>query len=86
MHRGAWWATVHGVAESDGTEHTFIIQIILGTLKTTSTSTVISRHLKNLPSEKKKKKRLLKVAMEIWKTQVYFAVHDGMPGKIGRRN
>ena len=57
MHRGAWWATVHGVAESDGTEHTFIIQIILGTLKTTSTSTVISRHLKNLPSEKKKKKK-----------------------------
>ena len=21
MHRGAWWATVHGVAESDMTEH-----------------------------------------------------------------
>ena len=55
MHRGAWWATVQGVAESDGTEHTFVIQIILGALKTTSTSTVIARHLKNLPSEKKKK-------------------------------
>ena len=85
MHRGAWWATVHGVAESDGTQHTFVIQIILGALKTTSTSTVIARHLKNLPSEKKKKS-LCKVAMEIKKTQAHSAVHDGMPGKIGRRN
>ena len=22
MHRGAWWATVHGVAESGTTKHT----------------------------------------------------------------
>ena len=75
-----------GCKESDGTEHTYVIQIILGTLKTTSTSTIIARHLRNLPSGKKKKKSLCKVAMEIRKTQAYSAVHDGMPGKIGRRN